>query len=324
MPLYGLNGFMLGRASAAIRTEKLREPAVNPPVQMHLCSAKYPGSKSRFNSYVPEQSLSSFLYNPGSIPTWTADAAEELALQSSEDNETKRSEVAELELPRFVEGSSSGSSTEQSTRRLFWLDSSANVSALDKRIQPIAGRRRSYPGGRLRIRMTREASAALSSPILSGAKQRIKSLAAKEGPELDPGLLSLASGDPLIRRVLSTTSSSRRVKSAGARRRRNHIRENMEKETVQNTWRLRKLLNGNYEDHSSGDSPGIKDALQSFGGSWKDLYRKFLAEISASSRSPSKSRISPLVPAVPYSSVTSQPVQGKLVGKVQSRPTLQW
>ncbi|KAL2622794.1 hypothetical protein R1flu_002999 [Riccia fluitans] len=325
MPLFGLNGFMLGRASAAIRTEKLREQ-VSPPVQMHLCSARYPGSKSTFSSYGPELALSSLLYNPASVPVWTADAGEELALQRSEDNETKRREVAKLEMPGHQEGSSPDTSSGHPSRMLLYNASGTRrLDTSGLKLRPFVGRRRDYPGGRLRIRLTREANPPLSAPVISKFEQKTfegsSSLGSKGVREADQGLLSLASGAQLIPQMLSS-SSSKRVKSVGVRRRRNQIREKMEKETIQNTWRLRRLLYAKPEQISSPESSGITDALQSFSGSWKDLSRKCLAELTASSRSPSKSRFSPLGPAVPYPSLVSQPLYKKLVGKLESLPSV--
>ncbi|KAG6554908.1 hypothetical protein Mapa_003492 [Marchantia paleacea] len=345
MPLFGLNGFMLGRASAAISTEKLRE-TVAPPVQSHLYLGKYPCTRTKFGSYNPKQDLSSLLHKPNYVPIWTTEAAEEFALQTLDEN--KSGAVGKLSMPvlslesktleitsgHFAKSapfkfSSANARHVQSRVNRFTFQGSDTLqegssSMLDTEAQNTATKHQDFAVGSYGNRMTGKPYEASNTTMILSFRERIfekcRKPERKQVHKPDKMLLSMPSGAQAIPCLL-TNSGTRRVRCA--RRRRNHIREKMGRETVENSWRFHRMLYTKPEQATPQEtSQESSDALQAFNGNWKDLSQKCLAELTASSHPSNKSRLSQVGSTAAYPPLVSQPFYGKLVGKVKLLPSV--
>ncbi|BBN13711.1 hypothetical protein MPTK1_6g05700 [Marchantia polymorpha subsp. ruderalis] len=346
MPLFGLSGFMLGRASAAISTEKLRETVV-PPVQSHLYLGKYPCTRPKFGSYNPTQDFASLLHKPNHVPIWTTEAAEEFALQKLDESEggavgklstpvlSQESKTLEITSGHSAKSaplklsSANARRVESRIKRLNLKGSDAllqedSSSTLDTKAQNTARKHQDLAVGSYGNRITGKPYESSNTTMILSFRERIFEKSRKSEPKQvhrpDKMFLSMPSGAQAIPCLL-TNSGTKRVR--GARRRRNHIREKMEKETVENSWRFQRMLYTKPEQATPQESSQEpSDALQAFNGNWKDLSQKCLAELTASSRPSNKSRLPQVGSTAAYPPLVSQPFYGKLVGKVKLLPSV--
>ena len=83
MSILGVNGYMLGRADAIVRTKETRNrPGI--PVDVHLHPGKIFGPRCKLRSHRPFTGLSRMLYDPLSCQHWLHDAERE-AMSSHSD-----------------------------------------------------------------------------------------------------------------------------------------------------------------------------------------------------------------------------------------------
>lgn len=83
MSILGLNGYMLGRIDALVRTKDVRNsPGI--PVDVHLHLGKISGPRCKLRSHRPSAGLSRMLYDPLSCQHWMHDAEREAMASHSD------------------------------------------------------------------------------------------------------------------------------------------------------------------------------------------------------------------------------------------------